>query len=243
MLLPRGCRYLGLFWAISVIELLLTLMFMGHLTGCFYYMFGGHEIWRTPQERFLIQEGLMDTWVNIHFGGYYKVEVSLGGRKGKGKGSMVVGGCRRGEGGGWAGEGTAAPLFLRPPLSLSPSLSLSLTHTHARAHTHTHTHLAPHLPRSSPRSTLPATPPCPPARSTRTQSRGTGLPARTDMPLRAAPTANTRHSAASPSTASHTGEPVASRFEPQGLHAVGWMPPLNPQGFVPLCNGERERGR
>ena len=39
---------LGLFWIISVLELLIVLVFMGHLTGCFFYMFGGSVYWRTP---------------------------------------------------------------------------------------------------------------------------------------------------------------------------------------------------
>ena len=39
---------LGYFWVISVLELLIVLFFMGHLTGCFFYMFGGSQYWRTP---------------------------------------------------------------------------------------------------------------------------------------------------------------------------------------------------
>jgi len=47
---PFQYEFVGFFWLISVIELLIILIFMGHLSGCFFYMFGGSIYWRTPGE-------------------------------------------------------------------------------------------------------------------------------------------------------------------------------------------------
>lgn len=39
-------------------ELLIVLVFMGHLTGCFFYMFGGSVYWRTQGAR----QECTDSW-------------------------------------------------------------------------------------------------------------------------------------------------------------------------------------
>lgn len=62
---PTQYELLGWFWVISVAELLIVLIFLGHLTGCFFYMFGGSTWWRTPEEQVLIAQGAMSTWVSV----------------------------------------------------------------------------------------------------------------------------------------------------------------------------------
>jgi hypothetical protein len=41
---------MGWYWLVSVAELLIVLVFLGHCAGCFMYMFGGSVYWRTSGE-------------------------------------------------------------------------------------------------------------------------------------------------------------------------------------------------
>ena len=63
-------RLLAWSWIINVTELIIVLLCIGHVCGCFYYMFGGSAYWRTPSEQELINEGYLSTWVLTQFGGY-----------------------------------------------------------------------------------------------------------------------------------------------------------------------------
>ncbi|KXZ52320.1 hypothetical protein GPECTOR_10g952 [Gonium pectorale] len=59
-------------WVISILELLTVLVFLGHLSGCFFYLFSGPQWW-TDEERHLIDSGELSTWVLDKMGGYYPV--------------------------------------------------------------------------------------------------------------------------------------------------------------------------
>jgi CRP-like cAMP-binding protein len=63
-------RLLAWSWVINVAELVIILLCIGHVCGCFFYMFGGSRYWRTPAEQQLIEEGYLSTWVLTQFGGY-----------------------------------------------------------------------------------------------------------------------------------------------------------------------------
>ncbi|KAG2439520.1 hypothetical protein HXX76_004873 [Chlamydomonas incerta] len=59
-------------WVVSLLELLIVLVYLGHLSGCFFYLFSGPR-WYTNEERRLINEGELSTWVMDKMGGYYQV--------------------------------------------------------------------------------------------------------------------------------------------------------------------------
>ncbi|KAG2501915.1 hypothetical protein HYH03_000413 [Edaphochlamys debaryana] len=59
-------------WVISLVELLIVLVFLGHLSGCFFYLFSGPRWW-TAEEKKLIDGGELSTWVLDKLGGYYTV--------------------------------------------------------------------------------------------------------------------------------------------------------------------------
>ncbi|GIL77637.1 hypothetical protein Vretimale_6799 [Volvox reticuliferus] len=59
-------------WVISMLELLIVLIYLGHLSGCFFYLFSGPQWW-TNEEKLLINEGELSTWVLDKMGGYYTV--------------------------------------------------------------------------------------------------------------------------------------------------------------------------
>ncbi|PNW82219.1 hypothetical protein CHLRE_06g278111v5 [Chlamydomonas reinhardtii] len=59
-------------WVVSLLELLIVLVYLGHLSGCFFYLFSGPR-WYTNEERRLINEGELTTWVMDKMGGYYQV--------------------------------------------------------------------------------------------------------------------------------------------------------------------------
>ncbi|KAG2445187.1 hypothetical protein HYH02_008655 [Chlamydomonas schloesseri] len=59
-------------WVVSLLELLIVLVYLGHLSGCFFYLFSGPR-WYTNEERRLINEGELSTWVLDKMGGYYQV--------------------------------------------------------------------------------------------------------------------------------------------------------------------------
>ncbi|GLI62967.1 hypothetical protein VaNZ11_005824 [Volvox africanus] len=59
-------------WVISTLELLIVLIYLGHLSGCFFYLFSGPQWW-TKEEKLLINGGELSTWVFDKMGGYYIV--------------------------------------------------------------------------------------------------------------------------------------------------------------------------
>ncbi|GFR43465.1 hypothetical protein Agub_g4548 [Astrephomene gubernaculifera] len=59
-------------WIISLLELLIVLVFLGHVSGCFFYMFSGPSWW-TSEEKSLVDAGELSTWVLDKMGGYYPV--------------------------------------------------------------------------------------------------------------------------------------------------------------------------
>ncbi|MEW5314441.1 MAG: hypothetical protein WDW38_005941 [Sanguina aurantia] len=59
-------------WIITILELLIFLIFMGHLTGCFFYFFSG-PLWQTSEEKALMASGDMTHWVTEKLGGYAMV--------------------------------------------------------------------------------------------------------------------------------------------------------------------------
>eukprot|EP00197_Chlamydomonas_leiostraca_P011145 CAMPEP_0202859122 /NCGR_PEP_ID=MMETSP1391-20130828/1378_1 /ASSEMBLY_ACC=CAM_ASM_000867 /TAXON_ID=1034604 /ORGANISM="Chlamydomonas leiostraca, Strain SAG 11-49" /LENGTH=803 /DNA_ID=CAMNT_0049538131 /DNA_START=139 /DNA_END=2550 /DNA_ORIENTATION=+ len=61
-------------WLFSIAELLVVLIFLGHLCGCFFYMFS-HPAWQTPAEKKLIADGELSTWVLDKLGAYNVIEV------------------------------------------------------------------------------------------------------------------------------------------------------------------------
>ncbi|EFJ52746.1 hypothetical protein VOLCADRAFT_86033 [Volvox carteri f. nagariensis] len=59
-------------WVLSILELLIVLVYLGHLSGCFFYLFSGPQWW-TNEEKLLINGGELSTWVFDKMGGYYTV--------------------------------------------------------------------------------------------------------------------------------------------------------------------------
>ncbi|GIL49816.1 hypothetical protein Vafri_6128 [Volvox africanus] len=63
-------------WVISTLELLIVLVYLGHLSGCFFYLFSGPQWW-TTEEKLLINGGELSTWVFDKMGGYYTVVMPM----------------------------------------------------------------------------------------------------------------------------------------------------------------------
>jgi hypothetical protein len=59
--------------AISIVELLIILLYLGHVSGCFFYFFSNPQ-WRTANERHLFSTGQMESWVQHQFGGERHLE-------------------------------------------------------------------------------------------------------------------------------------------------------------------------
>ncbi|KAL6756171.1 hypothetical protein V8C86DRAFT_2654456 [Haematococcus lacustris] len=67
-------EYITVRWLFSIAELFVVLIFLGHLCGCFFYMFS-HPKWQTPAEQEMVAAGEMSTWVLDKLGGYNIIEV------------------------------------------------------------------------------------------------------------------------------------------------------------------------
>jgi hypothetical protein len=68
---PRRAAALGdLRWLLSVVQAVAVLAFLGHLCGCFFYMFSS-PTWQTAHEQDLIAHALLDAWVLRAFSGYH----------------------------------------------------------------------------------------------------------------------------------------------------------------------------
>ena len=52
----------------SILELLVVLLYLGHFSGCFFYLLSTPP-YQTAVERRLIEEGEIETWVTRSFGG------------------------------------------------------------------------------------------------------------------------------------------------------------------------------
>ncbi|GLC41041.1 hypothetical protein PLESTB_000949600 [Pleodorina starrii] len=59
-------------WVLSMLELFIVLIFLGHLSACFFYLFSGPQWW-TDEEKALFDSGELSTWVFDKMGGYYTV--------------------------------------------------------------------------------------------------------------------------------------------------------------------------
>jgi hypothetical protein len=53
---------------VSILELLAILLYLGHISGCFFYYFSTPK-WRTPLEKELVATGEIVTWMQHSFGG------------------------------------------------------------------------------------------------------------------------------------------------------------------------------